>query len=64
MDYHASDYSEDSLEDLFEDDDFIINSKNVVTQRTVYNHKADRTMTDNRAEDDDLDFEYIFEESE
>ncbi len=64
VDYHTSDYSEDSLEDLFEEDDFIINSKNVVTQRTVYNRKVDRSMTDDRAEDNDLDFEYIFEESE
>lgn len=64
LDYHASDYSEDGLEDLFEDDNFITNSKNVVTQRTVYNRKGNRSMTDDRAEDDDLGFEYIFEESE
>ena len=43
LDYHPSDSAEDSLEDLFEDDDFIINSRNVVTERTVYNRNTDRS---------------------
>ena len=80
LDFDPSDSAEDLFEDLFEEDDFIGNSRNVVTQRTVYKRNADRsasafrrnngqhgvTINNNMNDDmaEDNDFDYNFEELE